>query len=504
MADAEDGLDSILSEVELDADYFPADSVQSYFEMAEAVVAPLPLESIDVNRHREESAPPQRQNRHQLDVSEATDHIITTSSLSDDHILFIYRGEEDGSVPEDVTHVQIEEGTRQIAEQVFRDCNDLMSIDLERSGIESIGYMSFGSCWLLGNITLPQTLSNIGPAAFFDCHTLTDISLPFGLRTISRYTFVDCSSLRNVKLSPALNVIGENAFAHCIQLQSIELPEGVQEIQSESFRGCKSLVLIALPSTLERTGENIFRGAKLLQEKLGESNDDIIRALTCRFSKLPLQQWSYSQGVDPTVSSLQSVLNAMYSDVAVLDDCKHVDIFGMSPFHVLALALSPKAALFQAMMEHSDAHSSRLLVERDDFGKTALEYLCLKNTMEAPEAIRYILQRITSTKTTTCLGLAQWRQKICHLASLCSAEDMDRVVRLENIQMVQESWRLYTTMEKISILEQALWKVKMAILQCNGDDMDLNAIVLNREASRIQCGADIVIPNVLSYCSGEE
>ncbi|KAL3934634.1 MAG: hypothetical protein SGBAC_009692 [Bacillariaceae sp.] len=496
MAAAEDGSDSSIGSVELDADYFAVDSLQSYFEMAQAAVT-LPVESIDVNQHPEESLR-QRQNAGEVATIEPLNHNSFAVNLSDEAIVFDYGGEDDGSVPEYVTHVRIQEGTTQIAEQVFRDCNDLVSIDIPPIGLFFIGYMSFGSCWSLSSIQLPQTLNHIGPAAFHDCQSLTEISLPPGIRTISRYSFHDCSALQNVKLPATLNVICENAFAHCIQLESIELPEGLAEIQSECFRGCKSLVLVVLPATLEVTGENIFREAKLLQEKLGHSNDDMVRALTCRFSDLPLHQWCYSQVFQPiTEESLQKFFHILGSGVAGLDS-KHVDIFGMSIFHVLALSsLTTKVGLFQAIVERSE-FQSRLLGQKDAFGKTALEYLCLKNTTDASESIRYILQQTISAQAT-CLGLVEWRERICHETRLCCAvEDFNRVVQLKRIQKVQESFRLYTTMEKISVLEQALWKANL-IRYDDTQFMELNVVVLDREASRIQCGVDIVVPNVLSY-----
>lgn len=477
---SDNGSNSSISEVELDADHFAVDSMQSYFAMMEtsAAAVPLPLESIEVNE-------------------EIVDHKpVNQDAVEDNHedVVFVYRGEADGSVPEDVTHVKIEEGTIQVAEQVFRDCNDLVSVEFPSTGILCIGYMSFGSCWSLSSIRLPQSLNEIGPAAFHDCQSLTEVSLPPDIRVVSRWAFHDCSSLRNVSLPSSLEVICENAFGHCVQLQSIELPPGLLVIQTEAFRGCKSLVLIALAQTLEVTGDNVFRGAELLQDKLGESNEDIVGALKSRFSHLPLHKLFYSQAFQPLESTLQK-LSWLVADSK--GSIEMEDAFGMTPFHVAGLSCSThQLALFQALLNQGDLYR-RLLDQRDAFDKTAVEYLCTKDAPGAVETIRFVLNETVGTKVS-CLGLAQWRQRIDHKINLCFTEDIDRIVRLERVVEVHALLTQYTTMEKTSILEQALWKAKM-VLYSDPYAVDLNTIVLDREASRIQCGADIVIPNVLSY-----
>ena len=51
------------------------------------------------------------------------------------------------------------------------------------------------------------------------------------------------------------------------------------------------------------------------------------------------------------------------------------------------------------------------------------------------------------------------------------------------------------------LLELALWKSKIdqSMQNINNDQMEDDAADLLREQCRINCGADIIIPNVLSY-----
>ena len=64
---------------------------------------------------------------------------------------------------------------KEIADSAFWYCDNLTSINLEDTGIETIGVNTFSGCTSLANVILPDTVKTIGIAAFQSCTGLTDL-----------------------------------------------------------------------------------------------------------------------------------------------------------------------------------------------------------------------------------------------------------------------------------------------------------------------------------------
>ena len=84
---------------------------------------------------------------------------------------------------------------------VLRECkdNDLMTISIP-DGTIAIADNVFRNCTNLIEISLPQTLTKIGSHAFEGCSSLTAIDLS-NVNIIGEYAFSGCSSLNKVTFS---------------------------------------------------------------------------------------------------------------------------------------------------------------------------------------------------------------------------------------------------------------------------------------------------------------
>jgi hypothetical protein len=100
---------------------------------------------------------------------------------------------------------------------------------------------TFGNCYYLESVTLPDSVTRIGSGAFGNCHSLKSIVLPPKLKKIERSTFMYCHSLRNIVLPYNLESIDSFAFAYCSSLKSIAISKSVEYIHPDAFKGCDNL-----------------------------------------------------------------------------------------------------------------------------------------------------------------------------------------------------------------------------------------------------------------------
>lgn len=160
-----------------------------------------------------------------------------------------------------ISNVKILEGTKKIADGVFRNDGELNSVDFSGVG---------------------ETLETIGEYAFYGCTSLTDsFTAPENLKYINDYAFSGCSmnsaSLNGVisigveafKKSgvtyisaPSCETVGDSAFLECSNLTEIFFP-AVEEIGKSAFSACSKLSKVNLTSaanasTISAVGENSF------------------------------------------------------------------------------------------------------------------------------------------------------------------------------------------------------------------------------------------------------
>jgi ankyrin repeat protein len=183
-----------------------------------------------------------------------------------------------------------------------------------------------------------------------------------------------------------------------------------------------------------------------------------------------------------------------------------VDSLGMTPFHILALSQRPLISLFQELLK---VYKVDIIHTRDKFGSTPLDYLCSNcDAGEHRMLIRSLLQR-TVVQHIQWLGLARWKEDISTFLDWAL-----RFYSSRHFGMLHFKLATYERLEAISLLELALWKVKIdecKVASESDNEYDKESSPkrprldrsqldgVDRQSCRIYCRAHVVISNVLPF-----
>jgi hypothetical protein len=351
---------------------------------------------------------------------------------------------------------------------------------------------------------------------FYKCTSLTYTEIPPTVTEIGEYAFFGCYSLTHIRVPSIVTRLECGTFANCTRLISLELPEGLEtlhftkdfDLDEPSIYECRSLVNLVIPSEEQRIRQ--FEDDELMENlKLGtvvNNLDDLVSELKHRFDGLPVHRLCYYQSYYPLTEALENLREVMYYDTS---DANKLDSFGMTPFHILALSQTPNLHLFQELQE---VYKVDIIRTRDKFGSTPLDYLCLNHTSDSSKVIQSLLQTIISQRIQW-LGLARWKSDI--LAAMDEALAVEWSSRRREIGLLYFKLVTYERLESLSMLELALWKVK--IDGCKGTNdtdhepgeesstkrprLDKSHVVdgVDRQSSRINSGAHVVISNVFPF-----
>ena len=292
-----------------------------------------------------------------------------------------------------------------------------------------------------------------------------------GLKKIGGYAFYYCTSLSSITIPSTLIEIGSSAFTDCKQLREVELNDGLQKIGTWSFCECSSLSSIKLPSTVTEIGNGAFYSCHNLGVAvLNESLQKIGKYAFCNCTSL-------SSVTIP--SSVTEVDNAAFKSCNSLREVV---------FHSVSREIG------------MDTFINCTSLERFTFPtiSTRLDNLIQTGHWEEIEnevnEVRGVVERsggdlFMSTLTMDMLGMRGGRNWDA------VRNDIDKIIRVISY---------YELKEATSILEVALWKVKIdESVSSSGQRSCKRARVDNdpsqRDQCRISCGADIIIPGVLRY-----
>ena len=134
---------------------------------------------------------------------------------------------------------------------------NVITIKVE-AGVTSIAENMFKGCSMVESVELPENLVAVGQRAFWGCTRLADINLPEGINEISEGVFYECKSLKEIILPSSIKRIGEHAFAHCWELTDVTIPEGVTDIEYYAFGGCSKLSSVNIPSSVKTLDPQAF------------------------------------------------------------------------------------------------------------------------------------------------------------------------------------------------------------------------------------------------------
>ena len=204
---------------------------------------------------------------------------ITISGEGDlsDHIL------DDVPRKESIKKAVILDGITAVGDDVFRNWNSLVSVEMSDS-VTDIGCSAFdgtpilesesnweGDALYLNDILLrvredasfsdfaiKEGTRIIGSCALQEQENLKSITVPDSVTTIGRRAFADCKNLETVTLGASTTTIRLGAFIECESLTNVILPEGLTAIHSEAFKECRALENVTIPESVTFIGSFAF------------------------------------------------------------------------------------------------------------------------------------------------------------------------------------------------------------------------------------------------------
>eukprot|EP00980_Cylindrotheca_fusiformis_P002514 scaffold587_cov77-Cylindrotheca_fusiformis.AAC.4 len=411
-----------------------------------------------------------------------------------------------------LTTVIIASSVIKIGNHAFSGCLRLASLDFPH-GLLTIGEGSFEQCVSIETLHIPPTVSTIGESAFSWCSGLKHIKLPPTLERIESYMFSGCGRLESIEIPSTVSFIGQRAFSECDSLSHIRIPPSMDRMMHWALEDCRNLISIELPEGLSINDTNneefvdggtsgvslvnlaipptedfeSMSGELYNYSKLGrvvEDEPDLLRKLKHRFENCPLNKLCYYQSYYSLGDAMMQLRTSLMEDGS-LAATSQLDEFGMTPLHILSLSQTPNLDMILGVMEGGSL--DHVIDGRDSFGSTPMDYLCLNRTPASTEVIRRVLQ----TRFDHLLGLARpWKPDM--LKAVDEALEVEWSSRRRNIGRVYLKLADFEQKEIISIVELYLWKVKI-------DEASTKEQTVNREFCRVNSGASIVIPHVLSF-----
>eukprot|EP00984_Skeletonema_dohrnii_P028949 scaffold19217_cov103-Skeletonema_dohrnii-CCMP3373.AAC.3 len=128
--------------------------------------------------------------------------------------------------------------------------------------VSEIDEHAFSRCPHLQSVTFHDGVSRVKKRAFCPCRRLRQIIMP-GVEVIETHAFASCFRLRFVVM-PSVRVLEEKAFNHCYSVDVLDLPM-LEETSFRTFEGCRSLRRITMPS-IKTIGGGTFFGCEQLVE----------------------------------------------------------------------------------------------------------------------------------------------------------------------------------------------------------------------------------------------
>lgn len=218
---------------------------------------------------------------------------------------------------------------------------------------------TFGRCFALKSVILPDSVESIGRHAFSGCKELETVTLPANLRTVDEYAFSDDAKLRDIQLPKGLRTIGDDAFRYTRSLVEIDFPDtlyslgagsfsgsGLREvtlpghisIMNSAFRGCENLETINILSEATLSYDAFFECPSLktiyltpaanLKERAIHDCDSLENVIY-----LSEEKWPWSARSVPIYTAQTITIYSLYNaSKGVFDNCEYLGGFKYEPY----------------------------------------------------------------------------------------------------------------------------------------------------------------------------
>lgn len=147
-----------------------------------------------------------------------------------------------------ITEVYVSYSVATIENNAFELCTDLQTLTFEGSpnavGM-TIGKQAFMRCYALKNVIFEKesAVTEIGEEAFSSCNVLGDLTLPTTLTKIGSLAFKNCLSIRKIVIAEGnKNIdVAMDAFEGCVRLLTITIPSTMETLPIEAIAACPSV-----------------------------------------------------------------------------------------------------------------------------------------------------------------------------------------------------------------------------------------------------------------------
>jgi len=208
--------------------------------------------------------------------------------------------------------------------------------------VTSIVEKAFEDCYLLEDITLPNSLVKVGDSAFNGCNKLkynhADDVYELNYLGNSENPYLYLAGANDIEIITTTidancKIIGSYAFYNCDQLGGVDIPDGVLSIGSYAFAECDSLGKITIPNSIVHVGDNVFAGSSSLSytttgglRYLGNSSNKYLYLVGVSSSSIT------TATIRNTCRFIDSLVFAGYTNLTSVTIPESVEIIGRKAF----------------------------------------------------------------------------------------------------------------------------------------------------------------------------
>ena len=450
-----------------------------------------------------------------------------------------------------LSEVELSGGLEQIGNDAFSSCRSLVSVKLPFS-LKVIGEEAFEDCPLLNEIYIPDTIERIQARAFKNCNftnfrippsigsvvdvsivgsntSLVSLELPETVERLEDYHDEDvrCSdmSIRNVAL-PSNCVLDTGALHNSLDLRKVFSYTTILGALKQRFNDLPIHKICYYQSyhDTETTMQHLKREINPWTSKPPGQLNTTGKQQDC-LGMTPLHILACS--TKPTIE-MYRLLIEKYPETLIMKD-KWGDIpllyviWCNAPVEVLDLLVKSYKTLhpdyefdWKGMIEtlakrNVPMANVQTLVttqqnsfpdQKYDMQQVVMQLAVhdisqkrFQKPCTAVDTIQYLL-RVSIAKRLDSLGIRSWHEELGHNINALSKDIMLRDKYIRTVYSKLAAYEI--AKESTSILELALWKAKIDE-NSNKRARVSGEVISYKEQCRINCGADIIIRNVLPY-----